>query len=149
MIFSDLGFNMEGKLVNTHFQMGLGGSVGPSASPSGRLASCWGLLRAPRGARWGLKGAHIKSFENSGRHLEPAKAPKEPPRSPQEHPKRAQESPKTLIKSIFRSQTLIFPKSSSRQSEIKVFEGRRVSLRAQNRVLTMVVRTKLSSNRHG
>ena len=60
-----------------------------------------GLLEAPRGPRWGLKGAPKRSFENSGCHREPAKAPKEPPRSPQEHPKRAQESPKTLSRACF------------------------------------------------
>ena len=75
--------------------MSLGGFVGPSASPWGRLGSRVGLLEAPRGPRWGLKGTQKRSFENSGCHREPAKTPKERPRSPQEHPKRAQESPKT------------------------------------------------------
>ena len=134
-------------LLNSYrFQVQNQPKIGPNTSPDEpwwlRGAICL-AMRAPgeplgavggsSGPRWGLKGAHIKSFEESGGHREPAKAPKEPPRSPQEHPKRAQESPQTLIKSIFRSQTLIFPKSSSRQSEIKVFEGRRVSFRAQNR----------------
>ena len=42
-----------------------------------------GLLEAPRGGRWGRKGAPKRSSENPGCHREPAKAPKEPPRSPQ------------------------------------------------------------------
>ena len=62
----------------------------------GRLGSCLGLLRAPRGARWGFKGAQIKRFENSGRHLEPAQTPKEPPRGPQEHQKQRQANPQTF-----------------------------------------------------
>ena len=55
----------------------------------------WGLLEAPWGPRWGLKGGHLKSFENSGCHLELQNTQKEPPRDPQNHPKRGQESPKT------------------------------------------------------
>ena len=51
------------------------------------------------------------------------------PRAPKTSPR----EPQNTIKSIFRSQTLIFRKPSSRHHKIKVFEGRRVSLRAQNR----------------
>ena len=57
------------------------------------------------------------------------RAPKKPPRAPKTSPR----EPQNTIKSIFRSQTLIFHKSSSRRSEIKVFEGGRDSLGAQNR----------------
>ena len=59
----------------------------------GRLGSCLGLLRAPRGARWGLKGSQIKRFENSGCHLEPPRAPKAPPRRPQEPSRTLQDRP--------------------------------------------------------
>ena len=84
-----------GQQVDMRVQMGIGGFVGPSASPSGRLGGCLGLLRAPRVPRWGLKGAHINSFRHSGSHLNNPRAPKERPRSPQEHQIGAQESPNT------------------------------------------------------
>ena len=92
---------MVGKQVEIRVQMGIGGFVGPSASPSGRLGSFLGLLRAPRGTRWGLKGAQIKRFENSGCHLGPPGAPKWPPRGPQGHQKRCQESPNTFSRPSF------------------------------------------------
>ena len=62
------------------------------------------------------------------------------PKTTQMGPKKLSRAPKTslrepqnTIKSIFRSQTLIFRKPSSRLHKIKVFEGQRVSLGAQNR----------------
>ena len=74
-----------GQQVEIRVQIGIGGFVGPSASPSGRLGGCLGLLRAPRVPRWGLKGAHINRFRYSGSDLNDPRGPKEPPRSPQEH----------------------------------------------------------------
>ena len=62
------------------------------------------------GPSWGLKGAKIKSFGNSGCPLEPVLAPKEPPRGGPNPPKRAQEAPESTLKSIFKSKISIYQK---------------------------------------
>ena len=59
----------------------------------------------------------------------PQRAPKKPPRAPKKGPR----EPQDVFKTIFGSKMRIFPKSSSRRNEIKVCEGRRVCLGAQNR----------------
>ena len=84
-------------------------------------------MEAPWGPRWGLKGGHLKSFENSGCHLELQNTQKEPPRDPQNHPKRGPREPQNDCKTIFGSKTLYS------YSKINIFEGGRVSLGVQNR----------------
>ena len=49
--FIGYGINIEGEDIETRLQMGLCGFVGPSASPWGRLGSCWELLKVPREPR--------------------------------------------------------------------------------------------------
>ena len=85
-----------GEYVEIRVQMGFGGFVRPSASPSARLGSCFGLLKAPRGPRWGFRGAQIKRLKHSGCHRNAPRAPKGHPRGPQEHQRGAQESPNTF-----------------------------------------------------
>ena len=86
---------------------------------------------------------------------------KHPRKGPREHPKRAKDGPRTLpkpssaarieqtrpkrvprriwrpslvaFKTIFGSKMMIFQKPSSRHHKINIFEGRKVSLGAQNR----------------
>ena len=52
-----------------------------------------GLLLAPRGPRWGLKGVTKRGFENSSGHLEPVRKQKGP-KSAQNEAKRAPEESK-------------------------------------------------------
>ena len=92
--------------------------------------------RPPRGPQEHPRGAQDGSL-----------APEKPPRDPQGHPRGAQKAPKRpsrtpkrgpretqdALKTIFGSKTPIFHKSSSRRSEIMVFEGKRVRLGGQNR----------------
>ena len=57
LVFIDFGIKILRKYVQMRFRMGFGGCMGPFASPGGPLGSCLGLLRAPWGPRWVLKGA--------------------------------------------------------------------------------------------
>ena len=65
--------------------------------------------------------------------LDAPKSSQEPRKNPPRAPKRRPGEPQNAFKTIFGSKMIIFQKSSSRRSEIKVFEGRKVSLGAQNR----------------
>ena len=60
------------------------------------------------------------------------KSTKRTPKTPPGAPKRSPREPPNTRKSIIRSQTLIFRKSSPRRSEIKVLDGGRDNLGAQN-----------------
>ena len=107
-------------------------SRGLLVASGGHLLRSEGARRAvggSSGAKMELQGSQKRSFEISRCHRKPANAPKEPPRAPKTSPR----EPQNTMKSIFRSQTMIFHKSSCRRDELKVFEGRKVSLRAQNR----------------
>ena len=92
-----------------------------------------GAVGGSSGAKMGAQGSPNKKFENfrvpPRARKSTKRAPKKPPRAPKTSPR----EPQNTIKSIFKSQTLIFRKPGPRRYKIKVFEGRRVSLRAQNR----------------
>ena len=65
--------------------------------------------------------------------LEAPKSSQEPPKNPPRAPKRRPREPQNALKTIFGSKMMIFQKSSSRPHKINIFEGRKVSLGAQNR----------------
>ena len=65
--------------------------------------------------------------------LEAPKSSQEPPKNPPRAPKRRPREPQNAFKTIFGSKMMIFQKSSSRLHKINIFEGRKVSLGAQNR----------------
>ena len=58
--------------------------------------------------------------------------PREPPRDPKNSNK-SQREPQTASQTIFGSKMMIFQKPSSRPHKTNIFEGRKVSLGAQNR----------------
>ena len=65
--------------------------------------------------------------------LEAPKSSQEPPKNPPRASKRRPREPQNAFKTIFGSKMMIFQKSSSRFHKIIIFEGRKVSLGAQNR----------------
>ena len=65
--------------------------------------------------------------------LEAPKSSQEPPKNPPRAPTRRPREPQNAFKTIFGSKMMIFQKSSSRPHKINIFEGRKVSLGAQNR----------------
>ena len=65
--------------------------------------------------------------------LEAPKSSQEPPKNPPRAPKRRPREPQNALKTIFGSKMMIFQKSFSRHYKIIIFEGRKVSLGAQNR----------------
>ena len=79
------------------------------------------------------QGCPNKTFETFGVPSKRPKSTKRAPKRPPGAPKRSPREPQNTLKGIFRSPNLIFLKSSSRRSEIKVFEAGRVSLGVQNR----------------
>ena len=101
--------------------MGFGGFLGPSASPSGRFGSFLGLLRAPRGAKWRLKGAQIKRLRHSGCHLNAPRAPKGHPRGPQEHQKGAEECPKTAYRASLNPKPGFFQNRAPAEAKSRFF----------------------------
>ena len=79
------------------------------------------------------QGCPNKTFETFGVPSKRPKSTKRAPKRPPGAPKRSPRMPQNILEGILKSQTLIFLESSPRRGEIKVFEGRRVSSRAQNR----------------
>ena len=111
-------------------------SRGLLVASGGHLLRSEGARRAvggSSGGKMGPQGRQKRSFEKSSCHRKPAKAPKDPPKKAPRAPKMSPREPQNTIKSIFRSESLVFRKSSSRLHKTKIFEGRRVSFRAQNR----------------
>ena len=108
----------------------------PQDVSRGVLVASGGHLLRSEGARravGGSSGGKMRPQGRQNRSLEMSRstkrAPKKAPRAPKMSPREAQNT----IKSIFRSETVIFRKSSSRPHKTNIFEGRRVSLRAQHR----------------
>ena len=64
---------------------------------------------------------------------EARRSSQETPRRAPRAPKRRPREPQNAFKTIFGSKMMIFQKSSSRFHNINIFEGRKVSLGAQNR----------------
>ena len=64
---------------------------------------------------------------------EARRSSQETPRRAPRAPKRRPREPQNAFKTIFGSKMMIFQKSSSRFHKINIFEGRKVSLGAQNR----------------
>ena len=64
---------------------------------------------------------------------EARRSSQETPRRAPRAPKRRPREPQNAFKTIFGSKMVIFQKSSSRFHKINIFEGRKVSLGAQNR----------------
>ena len=95
----------------------------------GAVWVCWRLLGGQDGSSRGLNSNVLKIRIATWSPQKREMSPQEAPKSIKNEAKRAQNT----LRSIFRSQTLIFQKSSSCRSEIKVFEGGRDSLGAQNR----------------
>ena len=111
-------------------------SRGVLVASGGHLLRSEGARRAVGGSSGGKmrpQGRPERSFEMSRCHRKPAKTPKDPPKKAPRAPKMSPREPQNTIKSIFRSETVIFRKSSCRPHKNNIFEGRRVSLRAQNR----------------
>ena len=97
------------------------------------LGEQFGVVEGSSGAKMGVQGCPNEKFGDVGVPPGAPKSTKRAPKTPPGAPKRSPREPPNTRKSIFRSQTLIFRKSSPRRSEIKVFEGRRDRLGGQNR----------------
>ena len=69
----------------------------------------------------------------SKRGFEPPKSTSSATRKAPTTPKRKPREPQNAFKTIFGSKVMVFQKSSSRLHKINIFEGRKVSLGAQNR----------------
>ena len=109
------------------------GVLGGSWGFLGGLLLSWLRFGGSLGATWGLQGVEKRSFGNSGCQLEPVLAPKEPPGPPENAPKRAQEAPKSTFKSIVKCKTSLYQKCWFSSSKMKIFEGGRARVGAQNR----------------
>ena len=101
----------------------------PQIRPEERRRPPRGPQEHPRGAQDGSLAPEKPPRDPQGHPRGAQKAPKRPPRTP----KRGPREPQDALKTIFGSKTPIFQKSSSRRSEIMVFEGKRVRLGGQNR----------------
>ena len=124
-------------------------TINPNAFPDGlwwlRGATClamralgelFGGVGSSSGAKMGAEGGSRglkKKFWKFGVPPKPPKSAKRGPKRPPRAPKTRPREPQNIRKSIFRSPNLIFLKSSSRRSEIKVFQGGRVRVGARNR----------------
>ena len=111
-------------------------SRGLLVASGGHLLGSEGARRAvggSSGGKMGPQGRQNKSFENSRCHRKPAKHTQRTPKKAPRAPKMSPREPQNTIKSSFRSQTLIFRKSSSRLHTTYVFESRGVGLRVQIR----------------
>jgi len=89
------------------------------------LGEQFGVVEGSSGAKMGAQGCPNEKFGDVGVPPGAPKSTKRAPKTPPGAPKRSPREPPNTRKSITRSQTLIFRKSSPRRSEIKVFEGRR------------------------